>query len=334
MSVFRRDEAASERRRLARALAENARYDQERYAAHSFVLGGVTKEHRRAIIRIFSHYLEGGMCFADVRLGYGQEKANSVLTKLASYIDDFGVDDTVLWATDTLRSYLAFHDARGMPLSDIAARLETLTARDDWPAQTPDGGAEPVTAAQIKDAVAFDFQRFLQSRHSVRQYADTPLDDATIRRVAANARECPSVCNRQTCRLYAFNDYAAVQELLTYQAGNAGFRPEIRTLFIVTADMAQMNLVGERFQGWIDGGVFAMTLALSIHAEGLGACFLNWSVEKEQDAALRRRVGIPDNELVITMMAAGHLKPDFAVPVSKRKPVDEILSLNRPLSDR
>ena len=133
-------------------------------------------------------------------------------------------------------------------------------------------------------------------------------------------------------RVYAFNHYDTVQTLLEYQAGNAGFRPEIRTLFIVTADMAQMNLIGERYQGWIDGGIFAQTLALAIHAEGLGACFLNWSVEKEVDMALRAKVGIPDNELVITFMSAGHLKDSFRVPVSPRKPLDMVLALNPPLA--
>ena len=90
----------------------------------------------------------------------------------------------------------------------------------------------------------------------------------------------------------------------------------------------EMNLIGERYQGWIDGGIFAMTLALAIHAEGLGACFLNWSVEPAQDRAMRNHLGIADDELVITMMSAGHLKEAFSVPVSHRKPLEDVLTLN------
>jgi nitroreductase len=95
--------------------------------------------------------------------------------------------------------------------------------------------------------------------------------------------------------------------------------------------MGQMNLLGERYQGWIDGGLFAMTLALALHARGLGACFLNWSVPSARDKQLRRLIGIPDSELVITMMACGHLKPRFAVPVSQRKPLDAVLITDPPL---
>ena len=47
---------------------------------------------------------------------------------------------------------------------------------------------------------------------------------------------------------------------------------------------------------------------------------------------MRRCVGIPDQELVITMMSAGHLKDDFVVPVSQRKSLDDILVLDPTLS--
>ncbi|KMW60274.1 putative NADH dehydrogenase/NAD(P)H nitroreductase [Candidatus Rhodobacter oscarellae] len=312
-------------------LASNARYDYERYAKHSFVDGGTTREHRRAILRILTHYIEGGMSFPDVRLGYGQEKITSILSKLDGYMSEFGVDETVEWALSTITSYLEFHAARDMPQPEIAARLEKAIAQAAYTPKAQAGGAEEVTKAQIEEAVDFDYRRFLLTRHSVRQYTDEPLDDATIRKIVANAQECSNVCNRQTIKVYAFNDYGTVQDLLTYQAGNAGFRPEIRTLFIITANMEHMNLIGERYQGWIDGGIFAQTLALSIHAEGLGGCFLNWSVEMEQDMALRARVGIPESELVITFISAGHLKDRFNVPVSARKPVEQVLSLNPPL---
>ncbi len=310
-------------------LAANALYDFERYAAHSFVEKGSSRDHRRAIIRILTHYIEGGMSFPDVRLGYGQEKIHSILDKLESYLADFGSDDTAAWAVATIADYVAYHQARDYAVEAIEDRLN-IVARNVSHASP--GGVETVTKAQIQTATAFDYRAFLLNRHSVRQYTDEPIDDDTIKRIVRNSRECSNVCNRQTVKVYAFNDFDTVQELLTYQAGNAGFRQEIRTLFIVTANMAEMNLIGERYQGWIDGGIFAQTLALSIHAEGLGACFLNWSVEKETDIALRERVGIPDNELVITFMSAGHLKDHFKVPVSPRKPLDLVLSLNPPLA--
>jgi nitroreductase len=193
------------------------------------------------------------------------------------------------------------------------------------------GGVELTGRDEIANAITLDFSGFLRRRHSIRQYAPDPVDPSLIREAVADAQTAPSVCNRQTCRAYAFTEREDIAKLLTLQSGNTGFAQEIPVLFVITADMGQMNLLGERYQGWIDGGLFAMTLALALHARGLGACFLNWSVPSARDRELRKLIGIPDAELVITMMACGHLKSRFAVPVSQRKPLDAVLITNPPL---
>lgn len=307
-------------------------YDFARYRKFSFVSRQTSRSNRRAIIRIFTHYLEGGMCLPDVRLGYGQDKVKSVIGKLRPYIRDFGEDETVAWAMATLISYFEYHREHDHDLSALEAEFEKLSRESVLNDVDCSGGSEAVTAKEIRAAAMVDFQQFMQHRHSIRQYAEGSIEPDTIRRIVKNAQQCPSVCNRQSCKVYALTDQQDVQSVLNYQAGNAGFRQEIRTLFVVTANIGEMNLIGERYQGWIDGGIFAMTLALAIHAEGLGACFLNWSTEPDQDRALRKCLGIPDTELVITLMSAGHLKPEFHVPVSHRKSLDEVLILNPPLA--
>ena len=312
-------------------LFRNVLYDMARFARHSFAINSYGQENRRAIIRILAHYLEGGESFPAVRLGYGQEKAHSLITKLDTYVFDFEVDDTILWACATLTSYLEFHRANDMPLFDLERIQAEQADRLNIHARAGVGGSEIVTAKAIQGAVDFDFDACLRNRHSVRQYMPEPVSSELIREIVANAQQSPNVCNRQTCRVYAFNNRDVVQRILPLQAGNAGFRQEISTVFIVTSNLAHFNLIGERYQGWIDGGIFAMTLALSIHAKGLGACFLNWSVEKEADQTLRKTLGIPDNEIVITLMSAGYLKDKFRVPVSSRKPLDHVLVLNRQL---
>jgi nitroreductase len=318
--------------RARMALLRNCWYDMRRYARYSFAIASRGRENQRAIIRILTHYLEGGESFPDIRLGFGQEKAHSILAKVETYVADYEVDETVIWAHSTLASYLAFHRAQDMPLTDIEESQADQAKRLSIHPRDGGGGSELVRAKSIREAVDFDFAAFLRNRHSVRQYTPEPVSDDLIRKIVANAQQSPNVCNRQTARVYAFNDRETVQKILPLQAGNAGFRQEVITLFVVTSNLEHLNLIGERYQGWIDGGIFAMTLALAIHAEGLGACFLNWSVEYEADQALRRALGIPDNEIVITCMSAGHLKDEFRVPISARKPLDDVLILNRDLA--
>jgi hypothetical protein len=69
-----------------------------------------------------------------------------------------------------------------------------------------------------------------------------------------------------------------------------------------------------------------------MHAEGLGTCMLNWSADRETDIALRSCVHIPDNEIVITLIGFGHMKDDFRVPVSRRKPMEMVLRHEPPLA--
>lgn len=68
-----------------------------------------------------------------------------------------------------------------------------------------------------------------------------------------------------------------------------------------------------------------MSLLYAIHSLQMGACALNWSATYERDIAMRRAVGIPDNEIVIMMIALGHLPDDLKVAQSTRKNLDEVI---------
>lgn len=314
-----------------RRLLANFLYDWRRYARHSFVFGARRQRHRAAMLHILAHSLEHGMSLPAPRPGFGREKSASLIAKVESYARDFGIDASARSAMRALEAYVGYHRSAGVDMDDMARRLDALEGEHGYRNSTETGGVETVSASAIAEATDFDYRRFVRARHSVRQYAPYPVDPATIREAVRDAQQCPSVCNRQTCRVYALTDRDAIAQVLAHQSGNAGFGHEVAVLFVLVSDMEQMNLIGERYQGWVDGGIFAMSLALSLHARGLGACCLNWSVTADVDRKMRRLVGIPDNELVITMMSAGHLKDEFAVPVSQRKPVEDILVIDPPL---
>jgi hypothetical protein len=46
---------------------------------------------------------------------------------------------------------------------------------------------------------------------------------------------------------------------------------------------------------------------------------------------MRTCVGIPDNEIIITLIGFGEMRADFRVPVSARKPIDMVLTREPPL---
>ena len=120
------------------------------------------------------------------------------------------------------------------------------------------------------------------------------------------------------------------EQLLSYQNGNRGFGHKLGVVLMVTVDLRHFDLIGERNQGWIDGGLFAMSLVYGLHAASLGTCMLNWSEDCESDKAIRKAFNIPDYEIIITMIGAGHVPKKFEVTASPAPDVDEVLSIIKP----
>lgn len=303
----------------------NYAYDYRRFRKASFIAGSRSRENLRAHIHLLAHTLEYGMALSDPRKGFGIEKVALLCKKTQLYLQQFGRDETVEMALAVLNSHIEFTAAQGADTS----RLDRLTGplfSAAGPAGEMAGGTETVRAADIARHARIDFLGFMEARNSVRQYErGREVTKETIERVVRAAQQTPSSCNRQTCKVYAFNDPDSVARVLAHHDGNRGFGDQLGGVFVVAVDLSHWNAVGERNQGWIDGGMFAMTLALGLHAEGLGACMLNWSATQERDRALRACIGIPDNEIVITLIGFGHMKEEFTVPVSRRKSLATVL---------
>lgn len=78
-------------------------------------------------------------------------------------------------------------------------------------------------------------------------------------------------------------------------------------------------------QPWTDGGMFAMSFVLGLHAQGLGSVCLNWSKLPAVDRTFRSRFTIEDDELIVMLVAFGHLPEQYGVAVSPRVQVGRTL---------
>ena len=142
------------------------------------------------------------------------------------------------------------------------------------------------------------------------------------------AQKTPSVCNRQAWKVHVFDDPAAMRSLLEIQAGNRGFGEHASAVLVVTCDLQCFVEVAERYQAWIDGGMFCMSLCLALHAAGYGACCLNWSKEPADDRRLRAAAPIADAEQVIMLIAIGTLPERLDVAASPRRPLTDALEFH------
>lgn len=308
-------------------LVSNYTYDFLRFSKESAVDGRAnTQTKLRALITMDYHRIEKGLSLKEPRVRFGPAVIERLLSNLSKYQETYKLDETGLVALNALSAYCNFNREQGVNDEQLQQALTALRTTISNPECTSDrGGVIQVTRQQILEAAQLDLQSFFESRYSIRQFAPGEVEISLIEKAVVMAQKTPSVCNRQSSKVYVFSTDEDKQKVLSYQNGNRGFGDQASKVLIVTSDLQHFVSVGERNQGWIDGGMFAMSLVYALHALGLGTCCLNWSVERHADRALREAAQISNSEAIIMMIAVGHIPDELKVAQSPRKKIDEVL---------
>ena len=110
------------------------------------------------------------------------------------------------------------------------------------------------------------------------------------------------------------------------QSGLNGFSQGVHQLLIVTTDVNYYYTIGERYQFYIDGGVYLMNLLYSLHFYGIAACPANWAKEKDDEKRIKRTIPIKESEKVICIIAIGEAAQNFRTTLSKRRETKELLT--------
>ncbi len=185
----------------------------------------------------------------------------------------------------------------------------------------------------IRHSAQINLSRFFESRYSIRNFSEEPIDPRQIVAATKLAQKTPSVCKRQSARVYAFTENPLHREVLACKHGNSGFGHQAAAVLVVTSALPSFFSPDERNQCWIDGGLFCMSLIYALHSMGLGTCCLNWCVNLQDDRNLREVADLPESESIIMQIAVGHLPETLKVAKSIRKPLNQILRINRSAID-
>ena len=265
------------------------------------------------------HGIEKGLSLPEPRPGFGRSKIENIMRALQRDLRRFP-DLAPEPALAALGAYSAFNARHGIADPTLDSWLqERGTGRTALPES---GGVDEVDAADIRAAGAQADRAFFWSRHSIRHFTGDPVSFSVIEKAVDMARKTPSVCNRQGPRVHAF---VRAERALKWQPGNAGFGHVAGAALVVTSDLQAFSGPGERNQPFVDGGMFAMSLLYAFHALGLGSCPLAWAAEPDHDRQTREALSIPDNEVVIMMIAVGHLPDRLRVARSHRHPLEAYL---------
>ena len=262
-----------------------------------------------AQLRKSLHRVEKGLSLANPRRPFGESIERDLVQLLRVARETAGGGESFESAIAQAERALT-----SLRLWNETGQLDDLSGR---PAQV----AGPFTGA-ARDAV----KSFFEGRNSTRSFAaGKPVSDADMNAAIETALASPSVCNRATGRVHLYHGAEMVAKLFALQQGNRGL-DGVEHVAIVTTSLPMFTGTDEFVQPWIDGGIFAMNLVWGFEQRGIATCFLNWSMPHAASTELRAVAGIPEDELVITLIAFGHPAGDLRVTASEKPPLETVVT--------
>lgn len=185
-------------------------------------------------------------------------------------------------------------------------------------------GTKIVRRLDRSSAVGRTFYEVSQGRSSIREFSGDPIDAEAVVRALQNAAKTPSVCNRQGWRVYWTNDKELVESVLHEQRGFRGPRlPEV--LLTITVSSSTFVSPVERNQGFVDGGLFSMSVLYGLEAEGLAAVPLNACLYARARSNVIHLLEIDPAEEIVMFVAIGSPPSESRVPASDRRSVSDFL---------
>jgi nitroreductase len=283
---------------------------------HSLTFHADTKDKMLANIMLSTHAIEKGMSFSRKKNGWGGSKAYTLCVQIETYLQKHPYNERISVAINVLNNYKI--DNYGDKNPNILKFIDKLCYKYQDKIKNHIGGVKSVSKPTFP--ISYDnIMQFYLTRSSVRDFSDVALSKDEIEHVHRLAQTTPSACNRQSCHLYTFQNRNTMHELLASQLGDQGWCSRADTLFIVTANLSYFNATHERFEPYIDGGMFAMNVVMALHAQKIASCCKMFIQHPALEKKVKKIAGIPDGERPIMIILAGHYK-DEAVqsPLSHR----------------
>ena len=298
-------------------------YDLKR-RVHDKVYNDSHIEKVKRDLALAYHIVEKGLTMPEPRPGFGKAVVLSLIGTVEKYQSlNLPVEDMeFVQSVSVLKEYLEFHKEISFQLdAELEKKLEAL----DKQFKNVEGLKQiKITKKEFFGDKNEAFDRFCRSRYSVRNYTEEEVPLSLLYDCVDLAQRSPSFCNRQPNRVHIVKSKEQKEGILSIQNGNRGFGHLAETLLVVTSVVSTTKDIHERFENHLNGGLFSMTLLNALHFNEIGACSLNWSVSDDKDMKLREIIEIPENEVVLMIIACGYLPDEFSIASSPRKTAMEI----------
>lgn len=301
------------------SLISNYVYDYRRYLSLSSATH--TPRHQLNLVGTMTatfHNIEKGLALPDPRPGFGRDQIVKLIKLIELHEKRYGNHTIVNISKNVLQAYAKFNESKGLldyPGKEKISGMNTVSSLSTL------GGNKVVTREIIESATQYVKVDFFMTRHSIRQFSSEDVSIPQIVEAISVAQKSPAVCNRQFGFVHVIADKDFIKQVLDLQGGARGFSDQINKVLVVTANIRAYSGPGERYQFWIDGGLFSMSLILGLHRQNIGTVCLNWSKKKEVDRAMNKLLNLQRHEIIIMLIGIGHIRDKFVVAQSTRPDV-------------
>ena len=303
------------------------KYDYIRYNRYSASSGFTDKIRLESQIIKQYHVVEKGLTMPEPRLGFGVDNIILLSNNCLLFLSTYGLTPQVEHAISVIVEYYEFHKKCNFELSkflqkkmdeilDVANKYNIIMANQVY-----------ISKEDFFQNSNSNFLEFSASRKSVRNYSEENIHIDTIKNVVELAQNTPSACNRQTSRVYIYDNKEQIKKIFEVQNGNRGFGHLTNKLIVIVAELGVFANPMERNQAFIDGGMYAMNMLYSLHHHKIAACILNCSNIPQVDRRMRKASGIKESEIFIAMIACGIPPVSFSIAASKRLISEDILTI-------
>jgi len=311
-------------------LFKNYYQDYLLYRKHStvFKYNNLNKIESRLILDY--HSIEKGMLYYNTKPRFAKERIINLITYITEN-DLISIHDKsqIKITYKIMCKYYEMHKDLNVSIEDYfpVNTYKELKKKLNNNYDKTFQGVVDLTKNKYYQNINNNFYDFSKSRKSIRDFTGELINVNHIKKAVELARNAPSVCNRQSSKVYLIKDKVKIQETLKIQGGFTGYTENVVQLLILTVDRNYFYSVGERNQMFIDGGVFLMNLLYSLHYYKIANCPAHWGKTMTEEKDLNKIITIPENEKIICFIPIGIVKDNFRVTLSKRREIEEIFKL-------
>ncbi|MBF2708183.1 nitroreductase [Flavobacterium soyangense] len=311
-------------------LALNYFQDLKLFYIHSNAFRIDSFKKIEAIIILDYHSIEKGLLFNNLKPGFAEYKIKNLHQNLNKDVVKSNITSSQInVAFQIMCQYYELHQKINFDISNFFTLEQYGFYKDSLKESYSSIFAGAVEYQQddfYKDNQQ-NFEIFSQSRKSIRNFTGEKIDISIIIKAVKLSLNTPSVCNRQSSKVYLLENKQLVDQVLTIQGGMSGFTKNINQLLILTTNRSSFYNVGERNQMFIDGGLFLMNLLYSLHFYKIANCPANWGKTINEEKMLEQYFKIAESEKIICIIPIGVAEDNFRVALSRRREVNEIFEI-------